>query len=83
VSLFLVRGLATSGEIERKAEQISSSSIVVLPQFDEASFCQLPTWPEFAAPLKSFRPISAGKYFNVLAKDADARPAPDDSPAAR
>jgi len=83
VSLFLVRGLATSGEIERKAEQISSSSIVVIPQFDEASFCQLPAWPEFAVPLKSFRPISVGKYFNVLAKDADARPAPDDSPAVR
>lgn len=83
VSLFLVRGLATSGEIERKAEQISSSSIIVLPQFDEASFCQLPAWPEFAAPLKSFQPISKGKYFNVFAKDVDARPAPDDLPAAR
>jgi len=82
VSLFLIPGLATPGEIERKADQISSSSIVILPQFYESNFCQLPSWPEFAAPLKSFGPLWSGQYFKVLSKDDDAARNSDGSAAA-
>jgi hypothetical protein len=71
VSLFLIPGLPTSAEIERKAAEVSSSSIVIMPEFYLANFCQLPKWPEFAAALQGFQVISNGKYFKVLSKDGN------------
>jgi hypothetical protein len=77
VSLFLIPGLPTSVEIERKAAEVSSSSIVITPDFSGTDFCQLPKWPEFAAALTGFRIVSNGKYFKVLSKDDNSGPHPD------
>ena len=74
VSLFLITGLPTSVEIERKAAEVSSSSVVISPEFYWANFCQLPKWPEFAAALTGFRLVSNGRYFKVLSKDDNSDP---------
>jgi hypothetical protein len=79
VSLYLIPGIPTAGEIERKVAEISSSSMVIVPVFYPVNFCQLPTWPQFAAALRSFRPVSNGKYFEVLSKDGDAGLPPEGS----
>ena len=73
VSLFLIPGLASSLEIERKLAEVSSASMVILPQFYPADFDQSQKWPEFAAALKGFRLVSSGKYFKVFSKDDAAR----------
>lgn len=72
VSFFLIPGLASSSEIERKLAEVTSASMVILPQFYPADFDQSQNWPEFAGVLKSFRLVSSGKYFKVFSKDAAA-----------
>jgi hypothetical protein len=82
VSLFLIPGLASSPEIQRKVAEVSSASIVLLPDFYPADFDQASKWPEFAAALQKFRLVSSGKYFKIFSKDDAARDA-DGSAAAR
>jgi hypothetical protein len=83
VSLFLIPGLATSGEIERKVAEVSSASMVIVPEYYPADVCQMRKWPEFAHALKDFRLVSSGKYFKVFSKDNDAGQHSSDGASAR
>ncbi len=72
VSLFLLPGLASSSEIERKAAQVSSSSLVIIPRFYAPNYQELPKWPAFAEGLEHFQVIFDGRFFMVLAKAGDS-----------
>lgn len=72
VSLFLLKGLMTPAEIQRKVAQISRADIVVVPNTIE-SCSGVPAAPQFNEALKNFE-RTPGKYFDVYQRaGADSR----------
>jgi len=67
VSLFLLKGLMTPQEIQRKLAQISGADIVIVPMSigDRGG---IPEAPEFDAAMKNFV-LTRGKYFYVFQRD--------------
>lgn len=64
VSLYLMRGLMTPGDIDRKLAQLSAAQVVVVPI--TISACSgIPDAPEFRDALKRFNLAWTGKYFEV------------------
>ena len=72
VSLFLLKGLMTPAEIQRKIAQISSADIVIVPNTIE-SCSGVPRAPEFNQALKNLE-LTPGRYFDVYQRlGADSR----------
>jgi hypothetical protein len=67
VSLFLLKGLMTPEDIQRKLAQISSADIVVVPM-SMGNCGGIPQAPEFDAAMKNFV-LTRGKYFDVFQRD--------------
>jgi hypothetical protein len=65
VSLFLMRGLMTSSDVQRKISQLSSAQMVVVPVLPgPCDGCA--SAPEFNSAMKSFEPTWTGQHFQVL-----------------
>ena len=65
VSLFLMRGLMTSSDVQRKTSQLSSAQMVVVPVLPgPCDGCA--TAPEFTSAMKSFEPTWTGQHFEVF-----------------
>ena len=65
VSLYLIRGLMTPGDIDRKLEQLSNAQVVIVP-ITIAACSGTPDAPELRDALKSFEPTWSGKHFEVF-----------------
>ena len=65
VVVSLIRGSTTSGELERKLEQLSSAQIAIVPEVPNSSGF-LNHWPEFRDLLSGWgKAIFKGRYFTV------------------
>ena len=65
VSLFLMRGLMTASDVERKTSQLSSAQMVVVPVLPgPCDGCA--GAPEFSSAMKSFGPTWTGQHLEVL-----------------
>ncbi len=64
VSLYLFEGLSLPAEVDRKADQLDKSSLVVIPAYYSDI---VRTFPELGARINGqFHPLFVGKYFTVF-----------------
>ena len=65
VSLFLMRGLMTPSDVQRKTAQLSHAEMVAVPVLPgPCDGCA--SAPEFSSAMKSFEPTWTGQHFEVL-----------------
>jgi hypothetical protein len=64
-TLYLFPGLATRKEVDRKLDQLSKASMVVVPSMGPLYHDFLRWWPQFSSALGPYQPVMKGAFFTV------------------
>ena len=80
-TLYLFPALATRQEVDRKLNQLSRASLVVVPSMQPLYHDFFRWWPQFSTVLRSYQPVLKGDFFTVYRRAGVGDCATDNSRA--